>query len=189
MEKAVSVYIAKEFATGQEASNKLAIFTDIFDSYYPRVYNYIRYRLPNIEEAEELTSQVFEQVVKKYATFDEERGPIEVWLLAIAQHTVIDYYRYRKRRQWWPLDQAEKVPSLVPGPDELAIQEEERTRLLQALQTLGERERNIIAMKFAGGLKNRDIARLTGISESNIGVIIHRSLHKLHDILKEGAGI
>jgi RNA polymerase sigma-70 factor (ECF subfamily) len=41
-------------------------------------------------------------------------------------------------------------------------------------------------MKFAAGLKNSEIASVLGISSSNIGVVLYRSLKKLHKLLDRG---
>lgn len=56
---------------------------------------------------------------------------------------------------------------------------ERSDRLNRALDTLSAKERNIIALKFGADLKNTEIARVTGISESNVGVILYRSMRKL----------
>lgn len=51
---------------------------------------------------------------------------------------------------------------------------------------LRDKERNIIAMKFAAGLKNSEIAELMGVSESNIGVVVYRIINKLRKYLEVG---
>lgn len=51
--------------------------------------------------------------------------------------------------------------------------------LLRLLLQLEERERELVALKYGAGLTNRDIARLTGLSESNVGVILHRTVRSL----------
>jgi RNA polymerase sigma-70 factor (ECF subfamily) len=54
---------------------------------------------------------------------------------------------------------------------------------LQALQSLDSRAREILALKFEGLLTNRQIADLNGLTESNVGVILYRSLLKLRILL------
>lgn len=184
MEKTLSVYLEPECFSGEQTRAKPEIFADIFDRFYKRIYNYMRYRLNSQDEAEELTSQVFEQVLLKYQTFCPERAPFEVWLFSIAHHTVTDYFRKQKKRVWFSLESFRNQASREPTPYEAALRSEEHNLLIAALATLEERERNIIAMRFAGGLKNREIARLTGLSESNVGVILYRSLHQLKKTLK-----
>lgn len=180
MERVLTISLLKELCLRDEAD----FFADIFDRYYNRIYKYMRYRLNSIEEAEDLSSQVFEKIMQKIDTYDPERAPFEVWLFSIAQNTVNAYYRCNKRRKWSPLESIRDLPSERPSPEEAAVHNEEQSRLLEALSSLDERERNIIAMKFAGGLKNREIAELMKISDSNTGVILYRSLHKLREILK-----
>ncbi len=186
MEKALTMSLSKELCLQVEAHSYADIFADIFDRYYNRIYKYMRYRLNSIEEAEDLSSQVFEQIMQKIETYHPERAPFEVWLFTIAQNTVNAYYRRRKRWKWSPLESIRNLPSERPNPEAVAVHSEDQKRLLAALTSLDERERNIIAMKFAGGLKNREIAELMGLSESNTGVILYRSLHQLREILKDG---
>lgn len=185
MEKALIISLSKELCLPDEARSHADIFADIFDRYYNRIYKYMRYRLNDIEEAEDLSSQVFEQVMQKIETFHPDRAPFEVWLFAIAQNTVNAYYRRRKRRLWASLENIRDLPSERPNPEAVAVHSEDKGRLLAAITSLDERERNIIAMKFAGRLKNREIAELMGLSESNTGVILYRSLHHLREILKD----
>ncbi|MDF2925688.1 MAG: subfamily polymerase sigma-24 subunit [Paenibacillaceae bacterium] len=64
-------------------------------------------------------------------------------------------------------------------PERLAIVGETHDSLSRALAALAERERNIIALKFGAGLKNTEIARVTGVTEDNVGVILYRTLKKL----------
>lgn len=47
------------------------------------------------------------------------------------------------------------------------------------MATLSDRERDLIALKFAAGLTNRRIAELTGLSENNVGVILYRAVQRL----------
>lgn len=66
---------------------------------------------------------------------------------------------------------------------------ERSDRLNRALDTLSAKERNIIALKFGADLKNTEIARVTGISESNVGVILYRSMRKLKSEIRSVEGL
>jgi len=161
-------------------------FTEIYEMYFDRVYKYIYYRIQNQYEAEDICSQVFERVISKYTTFSEEKAKFDVWLFAIVRNAVTDYYRTRKKRFHFSLDSVTDFILPKPSPEELAIRDDVHQALLQALAKLRDKERNIIALKFAAGLKNSEIAELLGKSESNIGVVVHRSLRKLQKILETG---
>ncbi len=180
MDKALTITAPDAFVP-EQVNEQQELFTEIFDRYYQRIYNYMYYRLGNADDAEELSSQVFEQVLRKINSYLPQRAPFEVWLFTIARNVFNDHYRRQKRRKMISLEYTHDLVSGQSGPEESAINNETRQRLLAALGTLPERDRNIVAMKFAGGLKNREIAKLTGLSESNVGVIIYRSLQSLRD--------
>ena len=62
----------------------------------------------------------------------------------------------------------------------------QQTALLKAVSALDERAREIIALKFSSGMTNRDIAKVTGLGESNVGVILYRALKTLQQTLAGG---
>ena len=68
-----------------------------------------------------------------------------------------------------------KLLSWVRSP----VSEADFERLSVLLTQLEERDRELVALRYGAGLTNRAIARLTGLTESNVGVILHRTLNKL----------
>jgi len=62
----------------------------------------------------------------------------------------------------------------------------ERRRLAGLLAGLPARERELLALKYGAGATNRAIARLTGLSESNVGTILHRTIESLRTAWDEG---
>jgi DNA-directed RNA polymerase specialized sigma24 family protein len=84
----------------------------------------------------------------------------------------------------WRCCAAEPAAILSPS----VIRNETRAELLAAVPRLEDRERDLIALKFAAGLTNRRIAEITGLSESNVGVILYRAVRRLRAELnaKEG---
>jgi RNA polymerase sigma-70 factor (ECF subfamily) len=71
-------------------------------------------------------------------------------------------------------------------PEDIVEISETNDELLKALKTLGTRERNIIALKFGADLKNTEIAEVLELSESNVGVILYRTMKKLKRELEGG---
>ena len=161
-------------------------FDQIFDKYYKRIYRYICYQINNHSMAEDLCSQVFEKVISKYDTYSPEKASFEVWVFAIARNCVADYHRSNRKGFHLSLDAILDMISPKTSLEEEVITEEVNKELFQALKKLSKKERNIISMKFAAGLKNSEIAGLLGISGANVGVVLHRSLKKLHKLLEIG---
>lgn len=161
------------------AVSEPAAFAAVYHHYLPRVYKYMRYRVGDINDAEELTSQVFERVLTKIDSYRPERGPFAGWLFAIAHNTVVDYLRTRKHYAQVSMEVVSRRAYDGIGPEDIVIYNESRERLLAALSGLTDRERDIIALKFSAGLTNRTIADISGLSESNVAVILYRAVRRL----------
>ncbi|MGL4737806.1 MAG: RNA polymerase sigma factor [Cellulosilyticaceae bacterium] len=161
-------------------------FTRIYEMYYERVFKYICYRIDDQHMAQELCSYVFERVITKYSSFSGDEGALDSWIFAIARNTITDHYRKRSQRFHFSLDALVDLVSSKPSPDELILAEEDNTYLFQALDKLSERERSVVSFKYGAGLKNVEIAQLMELSESNVSVILCRSLKKLKKILLSG---
>lgn len=159
-------------------------FTYVFETYYKRIYNYIYYRVNCNEEAEDLTSQVFEKVMIKIDTYSESKSPFEVWLFAIARNVINDYFRSLKKQKIFSIDKFNNLTSIEKNPEDIVVKAETNDELLRALKILDSRERNILALKFGGNLKNKEIAEIIDITESNVGVILYRAMKKLKREMK-----
>ncbi len=71
------------------------------------------------------------------------------------------------------------------GPEVEIEDEERRTAVRAALATLDPRERDLLALKFAAGLQNVEIARVLGVSASSAGTRLHRAIEKLREACRE----
>jgi RNA polymerase sigma-70 factor (ECF subfamily) len=173
----------------QEEDINVAVFENIFETHYKRIYNFCAYRINNHHETEDLVSTVFEKVIRKYGTYRPSTVPLEAWIISIAKNVVNDYFRHRKKNVYTPLEFInDTTASASDGqPEELFITREDNAALMKALNILSEKERTIVAMKYAASLRNVDIASIMSLSESNVGIIIHRSLKKMRRVL-EGEG-
>ena len=171
--------LPNEAALAARAMAEPAAFVAIYDHYFPRVYNYVRYRVREADAADDTTSEVFERAWSNMGRYRSERAPFAVWLFAIARNAVNDHLRARWRRRWLSLDALRDRPGSDPQPEEIAARNETRARLLLAVAHLSERERDILGLKFGAGLTNRNIGELAGLSESNVGVILYRAVRRL----------
>lgn len=158
------------------------IFSELYNTYFPKLYKYALYKVGDSNAAEDLVSEVFEKVLVKYNTYNQQKGSFSTWLFTIANNIITNYYK-KNSRKVDPVD-LEKVESTYHLED-LVIDRELKKLLLNAITCLDERQRNIIALKFGACLTNRQIAQVMNLTESNAGTILYRSLRQLKDILKE----
>ncbi len=177
--------LPNELALVARAVAEPAAFAAIYDHYFSRVYNYVRFRVGDAAISDDLTATIFERTLKNLASFQQERGPFGAWLFAIARNAVNDHLRRHTRWKWLSLDALQASPSPNPGPEQALIEAENRAQLLLALSDLSARERDLLALKFAAGLSNLRIADLTGLSQSHVGVLIYRAVQRLRTSLQE----
>jgi RNA polymerase sigma-70 factor (ECF subfamily) len=159
-------------------------FEALYRRAFPRVYGYVATLLRDLAAAEEVTAQAFERAYRKRKSFRPSRGTEEAWLFGIARNAALDELRRRKRRAGM---EVEPEDIHAPGTAELADEALRRETVRAALGRLAPRERELVALKFSGGLSNDEIARVVGISPSNVGTRLHRTLEKLRKDCDEDA--
>lgn len=143
----------------------------------PRIYNFFRYRVGDDTIAEDLTAATFEKAWRSRALYRHDRGEFEGWIIGIARNLAADYWR-SKRPSLTSLD---VLPDL-PGGDNVEGQvahEWEIAQIGALLESLPDDERELIALKYGAGLNNREIARIAGKTESNVGTTLYRIIRKL----------
>jgi len=175
----------EEAALAQRAASDRYYFAMLYDRYFPRVYNYMRFRCSDPQTADDLTSLVFEKALREIAHYQAERAPFAVWLFTIARNALTDHLRAGRRHPWLSLDLLQGQSNPDHSTEEALIETETRDNLMRALARLSERERDVIALKFQAGLNNRQIAEMTRLSESNVGVTVFRAIQHLR-VLMEG---
>jgi RNA polymerase sigma factor (sigma-70 family) len=149
----------------------------VYAEQLPRVLNFFRYRLGDTADVEDLTARTFEKAWRARHGYRRDLAGFATWLLTIARHVAIDHLRARQRNEL--LDVAAAVPALDDTPEQQAVQHSEAQRLAALLATLTPRQRELIAMKYGAEMTNRAIARATGLSEGNVGTILHRAVEEL----------
>jgi RNA polymerase sigma-70 factor (ECF subfamily) len=150
----------------------------------PRVYNFFRFRVGDGPEAEDLTARTFEKAWQARHRYRRDLGAFSTWLFTIARRVGVDHWR--QRRVHLPLEAADEVPGAA-GADADAERRSDLARLGTLLARHGDRERELLALKYGAGLTHREIARQTGLSETNVGTILHRTVQALRAEWGEGA--
>jgi RNA polymerase sigma-70 factor (ECF subfamily) len=149
----------------------------VYAEQLPRVLNFFRYRLGDTADVEDLTARTFEKAWRARHRYRRDLAGFSTWLLTIARNVAIDHLRARQRYE--PLAIAAAVPSPDHTPEQQAVHQSEAQRLAALLATLEPRQRELIAMKYGADMTNRAIAHATGLSESNVGTILHRAVETL----------
>jgi RNA polymerase sigma-70 factor (ECF subfamily) len=153
-----------------------ARFEALYRSSRDDVYAYVATLLRDRVAAEDVTALAFERAYRRRRTFDRRRGEERAWLFGIARNAALDELRHRRRLAALVTDPEDVQDA---GPDDGADVALRRTAVRTALAALPARDRELIALKFHAGLSNAEIARVLGVSESNAGTLLHRTIEKL----------
>lgn len=154
----------------------IAATEDIYLAYHDKVSAYIRGKVENHHDAEDLVSQVFEKVYGKLNTFDETKASLSTWIYTITRNVVTDYYRTRRIHASY--DEAYELPAPEKDRDELDT-------LADALMTLRARERDLILLHYYKGLTLKEVAAKMGMSYINAKVIHKKALSGLKTYFQE----
>ncbi len=161
-------------------------FADRYRQYFPRVFAFIYGRIRDVQATEDLVSEVFERAFVKAHTLRQE-GAFGTWLFTIARNILISYCRRRSR---YGVQTDYDLVNSLPGedfPEERLVEREELARIMGHVRHFPRREQDIIALKFDAELTNAQISEVMGLTESNVRVIICRTLQKLRKALQEDA--
>jgi RNA polymerase sigma factor (sigma-70 family) len=158
------------------AGTEVETFASLYERTFPRVFAYVASLLRDRSAAEDVTAQAFERAYRRRGSYQARRGSPEAWLFGIARNAALDELRRRGRRARLEADPPDVGAPSAEDHAELALR---RELVRSAMTALDGRERDLLSLKFAGGLSNAEIARVLGTSESNAGTRLHRALTKL----------
>jgi RNA polymerase sigma-70 factor (ECF subfamily) len=156
-------------------------FEELYRSSRDDLFAYAAGLLRDRSAAEEVTAQAFERAFRRRRSFDPERGSARAWLFGIARNAALDELRRRRRHA-----ALEAEPGDVAVPADAAETAVDRATLRDALTALAARDRELVALKYFAGLRNTEIARVIGTSESNVGTRLSRAIEKLREAVDEG---
>ena len=172
--------LAQRARTDEEA------FEELYEYFFPRIYNFIYARLKNSADADDVTSTTFLKMNENLESYNPERAAFSTWLFRIANNAIIDHTRRidRNRETEWEEFFDPAAPE-NEEPEHRMMRSEVSRELLAAIDKLNERERRIVELRYWGEQDTRTIAELLSMSESNVRVTLHRTLDKLKKFLGE----
>ncbi len=163
-------------------------FALLYSFHLDAIYRYIYYRTGEVEDAEDLTEQVFLKAWEALPNYRPVGRNFINWLYRIAHNHVVDFHR---RRSLVPMealrDDLEPADPIQEDALDVIIRVEEKSRLAYAIQKLPEEHQQLIILRFIEGLAHADIARILEKSEGACRVMQHHALALLNKQLEDGA--
>ncbi|MFZ0131993.1 MAG: sigma-70 family RNA polymerase sigma factor [Desulfobacterales bacterium] len=151
-------------------------FKSFYTAHKDRLFSYLLKITGDYHLAADIMQESFTRYLERYG----KEGSTAL-LYTIARNAVIDTFR-RQDRGTQLLEERDHI-----GPDQEAnyLVRDECRRLLAALRNLERDERDVLSLVVSSGLSYREIAGVTGLSEANVKVKVHRARLKLKKIFTE----
>lgn len=167
-----------------EAVQDTSKFAVLYERYDAKLYRYVRYCVDNAMAAEDIVADVFEAALKGLGNFSPSKGSFAGWFFGIARNATNRHLRAVMLHRIVSLEDLKRSANSRSSASEVGLEQEDQAELLHALQQLNKRQREIIGLKFGAEMSNIEIAEALGLSVSNVGVLLFRSMKMLRAELK-----
>lgn len=155
-----------------------AAFAKVYDRYVDALFRFVRFRVPSIEQAQDITSELFLKLWQSVSKRDVRINNLQAFVYQMARNLIADYYRFAQ--ETLPLEQAAEVTDAKPVAGEVNLSEVEL-----AIYKLKPEWQEVVVLAHIEGFKPREIARIINKSPAATRVILHRALQELKKIVGE----
>lgn len=158
----------------------------ILETHYDMIIRYIYNQVNNLEDAKDLTQEIFMKVHKNLHKYDPAKASVKTWLFSITNNHIINYYKHTARRRSYY--QVYDVAKLRSSEDllETVIKEEDITYLKSLMcDVLNKKHHTIMNLYFFGDMTKDDIAIIVNLSKKTVTNVIALSINKLKAKLEE----
>ena len=153
----------------------------LYDEYFDKIAYYIYVRIGDRNEAEDLAGDVFVRALESLKSYKERGIPMQAWLFRIAHNIMVDRLRKKGRIKTIPDDNV----VIVDEEDPAAIAEKniEMERVNKAMQKLTPDQREVIQLRFFGGLSSKEVGAVLKKSDGAVREMQRAAIEKLRNLL------
>jgi RNA polymerase sigma-70 factor (ECF subfamily) len=154
-----------------------AAFMELWRQLQPRLLRYLR--ILNCEEADDVASETWLQVVRDLPTFRGSDEDFRRWLFTVGRHRAIDAARARRHRRTVPMTvRADDVVDMDMVEDQVLYAMSVR-RAVGLLAGLPRDQAEAVALRVLAGLDTPAVASILGKTPGAVRVALHRGLRAL----------
>ena len=161
----------------------------LYSRYVTPVYSMALHMLKQPPLAEEVTQDVFLNIWLKASSFNSERGQPRSWIMSVAHHRVVDVIRSRRRTATMTdpegYETLERLPSGGASVENQVQQNLDRERIMKALATLPENQRQVIVLAYFEGYSQSEMAEFLTEPLGTIKTRVRLAMQKLRAVLQE----
>jgi len=139
--------------------------------------------LHSVDRARDVVQDTFIRLCQQKP--EKVRENLKSWLYTVCRNRALDILRKDKHTEALDDIRFRKVVGTTPAPDESADREERFAQVMKIMQRLSDNQREVILLKFQQGLSYQEIQKVTGLSQGNIGFLIHTGLKRVRELLPD----
>ncbi|MCH8280931.1 MAG: sigma-70 family RNA polymerase sigma factor [Chloroflexi bacterium] len=160
----------------------------LYGRYSSSVFSLAMYMLKQEALAEEVTQDIFLNIWLKASSYKSDRGAPRAWIMSVAHHKIVDVIRSRRRTLTVTDPSLYETLDLIPSSeipvDEQVVRNLERERILKALSTLPEPQRQVIMLAYFGGYSQSEMAEMLQQPLGTVKTRVRLAMQKLRGVLE-----
>jgi RNA polymerase sigma factor (sigma-70 family) len=163
--------------------------TALYRAHAPGLFSYARRHTSTREDAEDIVLAVFVAALESHMLLSGSEVEQAAWLWRVAKNKIADYRRRAMHDANARLEEVGETVNVDEGwtPDEEALRGEAYAQLRKAVGSLPELQQKVLWLRFAQGLRSKEIALRLSKGEGAVRMLLSRSLNSLRRVYERQA--
>lgn len=162
------------------------VFDDVLTEYYRYILRFVSKQVNNIEDAKDLTQDIFIKAYNNYTRYNPKKASVKTWLFTIANNHIINFWKnsYNSKKHTFGYD-----INLIQSDEDIlekVIQEEDVNIILSLMEKhLNKRNRKIMNLYFFSELSPKEISESLQMNQKTVSNVISLSINKIKTKLED----
>lgn len=156
-------------------------FALLYQEYFERIYRYVYLRIGQVEQAEDLTQEVFLKALNSIGSYQYRGALFSSWLFRIAHNLIIDHYRKSKNNVI--LLAGSEIGGDQGDPVGTAERTIETAAIQKAIETLPPHQRQVLSLRFGAQMSVAETAKTMGKTDGTVKKLQFEALTKLRRLV------
>ena len=158
-------------------------FGQLYDRYVDTVFRFIYFRVNDRALAEDFTSETFLRALRRIGTISYQGRDIGAWFITIARNIVLDHLKSARHRLETTTADTIEGREQAQSTEAAVLDTLQSERLMEAVQQLGDEQRECVMLRFVHGMSVSETAQIMGKNDGAIKALQHRAVRKLADLV------
>ena len=159
-------------------------FERFYEENYFRLVRYLYGKTRNMQDAEDIAGDVFVYCFQNYDRFDPEKGTLMTWLYLVTNSRLKNHFRDRRPQSDFS-EFEEWLFSVEPDMDRTVYLEQLRSFIADQLESLPERQRQVVVLRYFKEQSFEEIARQLDTTPGNVRTMLSRTLSRMEEAMRE----